>query len=83
MISPFSVTPPQTPHPILPPLCLYEGAPLLTHHSCLTSLTSNYGALSLHRTKDLACHWYQIRQSSATYEAGAKDPSMYTFWLAG
>ena len=31
MMSPFLVTPTQTPNPILPPLCLSEGAPPPTH----------------------------------------------------
>jgi hypothetical protein len=41
MIFAFLVTPPQSPHPKLPPLCLYEGAtppthPLLPHRSSMT-----------------------------------------------
>jgi hypothetical protein len=31
MLSAFPVSSPQTPHPILPPPCFYEGAPTPTH----------------------------------------------------
>jgi hypothetical protein len=51
-------------------------------HSCLTPLASPLSrVLSLHRTKCLPFHWNQMRQSSATYIAGAMDKSMYTLWL--
>ena len=57
MISPFLVSPPQTPHyiPSLPPsLCLYVGASLPTHTSCHPTVASPYsGTSSLHMTKDL------------------------------
>jgi hypothetical protein len=39
------------------------------------------GASSLHRTKGLPSHWWQLRESSATYSAGALGPSMCTLWL--
>jgi hypothetical protein len=51
--------------------------PLLPHPSSIPLL----GATSLHRTKHLPSHWCQIRQSSATYVAGAMDWPMYTLWL--
>jgi uncharacterized PurR-regulated membrane protein YhhQ (DUF165 family) len=66
-----------------PPLPLYEGAPLLTHHSFLAVLVSPYTWVwSFHRTKGLSSHWFQIRQSSVTYVAGAMDSSMCILWLS-
>ena len=55
MLSPFLVSPQQT--PILSPSpCFYEGAPTPTY-SHLTSLAFPYtGALSLHRTKGFHSH---------------------------
>jgi hypothetical protein len=80
MISPFWVSPPQTPHPIPPSLCLYESAPpttqpLLPHHS---SIPLCWG-IKPPQDKDLPSHWCQIRPSSATYAAGAISPSKFLF----
>jgi hypothetical protein len=51
MLFPFQVSPPQTSHPIHPPLCLYEGIP---PYSCLNALAFPCAEVSsLHRTKGL------------------------------
>ena len=48
-------------------------------YSWLTALAfPSTGASILHRTKRLPSHWYQIRQSSATYAAGAVAPCVYS-----
>jgi hypothetical protein len=47
--------------------------------SCFSTLTISYPpSSSLHRTKGLPSQWYQMRQSSTTYPAGAMGPPMYT-----
>jgi hypothetical protein len=51
-------------------------------YSHLPSLASPYTvASSFQKTKGLPSHECQIRPSSATYVAGAMDPSMCTLWL--
>ena len=51
-------------------------------HFYLTTLASPYvGASSLHRPIGLHSNWCQLRQSSATYAAGAMVLSMCTLWL--
>ena len=73
----FLVSPSQVPSP-----CLYECAPQLPTHFCLTSLAHPFSwASCLHRTKGLPSHLFQISPSSATYVAGALDQPMYTLWL--
>jgi hypothetical protein len=81
MCSTFQSLLSRLPHPIPPPLCLYEGAPPFIHPLCLTALASPYpGASRLHRTKDLSSRWCPTRPSFATYVAGAMSPSLYTLW---
>jgi hypothetical protein len=46
----------------------------LSTHSCLSSLVFPYSGSRLHSSKEISSRWCQIRQSSATYPAGA--------WLA-
>jgi hypothetical protein len=54
------------------PLDTMSVLPYPPTHSCLSSLAFPYpGSSSLHRTKELPSPWFQIRQSSATYPAGA------------
>jgi hypothetical protein len=78
MLSPFLVSPQNPPsHPPSP--CLYEGVPSPTH-SHLPALAFPYTS-SLHRTKGLSSYWCPTRTFSATYAAGAMDPSMCTLWL--
>jgi hypothetical protein len=82
MLSHFPVPAPQTPHSIAHP---FVSKRVLCHppaHSCLTSLASpSAGTSSLYRTKGHSFHWWQIRQSSATYAAGAMDPSIFGWWF--
>jgi hypothetical protein len=72
MVSPFPVSPPQAPYPLLPPCCLCEGAPPLTH---LLLPQHPRGPLSWvikpPQEQGAPPQWCQIRQSSATYAAGA------------
>jgi hypothetical protein len=69
---------------LLPPLCLYEGAPPPTHPpthplSYSSVPASPYTeASNLQRTKGLPSHCCQARPSSATYTSGAMDRSLYT-----
>lgn len=84
MIYPFLVTLPKATHPIfllLPPLCLYEGAPPPTHplppnHSSIPlrwdikSPQDPGPPLPLMSNKVILC-----------YICICMDPSMYTFWL--
>jgi hypothetical protein len=50
--------------------------------SCFPVLAFPYtGAWNLLRTKGLSSQWCLTRPSSATYAAGAMDPSMCTLWL--
>jgi hypothetical protein len=64
----------------------YKYFPLypLTHPptlTCLSGLVFPYpGSLSLYRTKGLPSQWFQIRQSSAVYIAGAMGHSMCIPW---
>jgi hypothetical protein len=76
MLSPFLVSTLQTPFPI-PPSTAHQLI-----HSCFLALAFPYtGSESLHRTKGLSYHWWPIRLSSATYEAGVMGPSLCTLWL--
>lgn len=62
-----SMIPPSHPHP----LCLSESTSPPTH-SFLTILASPFSeASSLHKTKHPPSSWCQMKQSSATYLAGA------------
>ena len=82
MLSPFLVSPLKTPYPILPPPASMRVFPHPPTHSCLTTLASPFdGATSLHRTKHLPSHGYQIIQSSATYLSRAMDAPMYKLWV--
>ena len=82
ILSPFSVSFPQTHCPIPCPSASMRVFPHSPIHSCLPALTFPYtGAFSLHRTKGLSSHWCSTRPSSATYEAGTMGPSMCTLWL--
>ena len=60
MISPFQVTPPQTPYPISPSLFPFASMRMLLHplpHFCLTALAIPYaGVSSFHGTKGLPSH---------------------------
>jgi hypothetical protein len=83
MLSHFPVSPSQTPNPLSFPLTLWGCSPThpLTHY-CLNALALPYlGSWSLHRTKELPSQWCLIRQSSATYTAGTRDPPICTLWL--
>jgi hypothetical protein len=53
---PLHKPPLQTPYPILPSPCFFEGAPLPTHFYLPTLAFPYTGALSLHRTKGLSSH---------------------------
>ena len=54
MPSPFPVSSPQTPDPLLPLSASMRVLPYLPTHSCLSDLAFPYpGSLSLHRTKGL------------------------------
>jgi hypothetical protein len=56
----------------LPPPASMRVLPHPPTYSCLSTLAFPYpGSSSLHRTKGIPSQWYQIRQSSATYPAGA------------
>ena len=57
MLSPFLVSPLQTPYPISPYLASMRVLPHPPNHSCLTTLAFLYtGASSLHRAKGLPFH---------------------------
>jgi hypothetical protein len=62
----FSVSPSQTSYPLPVPLPLWRCSP--------TCPPTPVHSLSLHRIKGLPSQWFQIRQSSAIYPAGAMDP---------
>jgi hypothetical protein len=70
------------PYPNPLPRCLRKDAPPSTHPLPSIPLASPFsGAPSLHRTKHVPSHWCQIRQSSATYVAGAMDwPCIFFGW---
>jgi hypothetical protein len=74
MLSPFQVSPSETPIPS-PSSSVYEGAPLPIHlltHSRLPTLAFPYtGALNTLRPKGLSSHLCSTRPSSATYAASA------------
>jgi hypothetical protein len=85
MLSPFLVLPGNSLPTSAPPASMR----LFPHpypHSCLPSLAFPYpGALSLHKTKSLSSHWCLTKLTSASYVAGAMDPSMCTlfhWWLS-
>jgi hypothetical protein len=78
MLSPFPVSPLETPSPIPLPLLLWGCSPT---HSGLPNLALSYtGASSLHSTKGLSIHWCWPMLSSATQAAGAMGLSMCTLW---
>jgi hypothetical protein len=65
MLSPFSVSSPQVPYPLLPSPASMRVLPHLPTHSWLSNLVFPYpGSSSLHRTKGLPSQWFQIRPSS-------------------
>jgi len=73
-------------HPILSPLtpASMKVLPQPPTHSCFTASAFSYtGASSLHRTKGLPSHWWQIRSSSASYSSGAMGPSMLLALVCG
>jgi hypothetical protein len=78
----FPYTNPPIPHPPSPPLCHYEGAPLLTHPLLphCSSIPLCWG-IKPQWTKSLPSHCCQASLSSATYVSEAMDPSRYTLWL--
>jgi hypothetical protein len=68
--------------PHLPPLCLFEGAPIPTHPfppHC-SSIVLCWGT-NFHSNKGLLSHWCQTKPSSGTYVSGVMDPSLFTPWL--
>jgi hypothetical protein len=79
MLSPFLVSPPKTPYPILP---LRASMRVLLHpftHSCLPALAFPYtGASNPLRPKGHSSHWCPTRLPSATYATWAMGPSMCT-----
>jgi hypothetical protein len=82
MLSPFQISPPETPYPIpISPasirVCLHPST-----HSCLPDLAFPYtGASNPLRPKGHSSHWCPTRSSSATYGAGAMGLFMCTIWL--
>jgi hypothetical protein len=80
MLSPFLFSSPQTLYPIS--LCFYEGDPPPHTYSLPTILKFPYsGASNFQRTKNLPCHWRQIRPFSGTSAAGAMAISTCILWL--
>ena len=79
---PLQVSPLQDPYPFLLPPASMRVPPHLPTHSCLCTLAFHYpGSSSFHRIKGLPFQWYQIRQSSATYSAGAMGkPCVFFDW---
>jgi hypothetical protein len=71
MLSPFLVSPAQTPYSIPPPPAFMRVFTNPPTQSCYPTLAFPYtGASCIHRTKGLSSHWCPTRQSSATYVAG-------------
>ena len=56
MLSPFLVSPLETPYPIPSPLVSIKVLPNKPTHSCLTTSSLNTEAWSLKRTKGLPSH---------------------------
>ena len=56
MLSPFVVSIPKTPYPILPYPCFCEGVPPPIHSHFPILAFPYTGASSLHRTKGLSSH---------------------------
>jgi hypothetical protein len=76
-LSPFQISPPETPYPILPPPASRR---VLPPHSLLPSclgMPLHWGIDPL-RPKGCSSHWCPTRPSSATYALG---PSMCILWL--
>ena len=56
-VTPFPVSPPETPYPILPSLASMQVFPHPPTHSFLPALSFPYtGVLGLHWTKDYSSH---------------------------
>ena len=71
---PLSVPTPRAPHPILPPLCLWEGI--------LHLFLSNRHPPSLKSLKrPIFSHWGQTRQSSAKHMLWVSDQVVHAAWL--
>ena len=85
MLSHFPGSSPQALYSLLPAPCIYEGAPPQLTYSCLSALVFPYsGSSSLQRTKELLFQRCQMRQSSATYPAGAMGTPcvLFGWWFS-
>jgi hypothetical protein len=84
MLSPFQVSPSETPNPIPSSSASMRVLPYPPTHSHLPALAFPYtGAWNPHSNKNRSFHWCPTRPSSATYPAGWSHGTLHVYFLVG